>query len=307
MSKISQQWWTDEDLTDSTRSDITLKEDDPWAVTVHPADIKERPAAGTPSAQSGNDQPEALYMADCDDTDLSDIGESCDDYLPPLELDDETSDVGWDEPEPSAEADSDLNEPLYPPDNNVRDLSRDRKIDELIFRVQPINDTQRREIVALLKDFSIERLRSWLSWATQRDWSGHSLLLFLQFRKVWESDCNAHWWESLFWHPGLECWWPTCSRDNLTRDATYKLIQNRLDCTPQEVINEDWFEEWKSSALWTREFLSFVSFAVFRAEFGEKWREHVVVEEDDDEFSDNEERQEWMEYAWKVLQGSPEI
>lgn len=268
--RLANRRWTAEDLTDPTRPDV--EEDDPWAVTLPKADSKEYPAAHIPPS-TGNDQPEATRMADFGDADLSNIDEWCDDCLPPLDLDDEIIAEDWDEPEPLAEADSDLKEPLYSSDNTVTGRSHVFKIDELISRVKPMSETQRQEIDALLKDFSIKRLRRWLPWLRKRDWSGRSLLLFLQFRKVWESE--RRYWEYSFWHRGLKCWYPTYHPNNLNRDATYKLIQNRLDCTPEAVINEDWFEEWKYSALWARGFPSFASFAVLRAEFDEKWRDHV--------------------------------
>ena len=267
--------WTDEDLTDLATP--AIEEDDPWVPVLHNADTNARPTDDTPKAQSGNDQPAAIHAADFDDADLSDIDKSYDDYLPPLNLDDDIVDADWDEPEPLAEADSELSERLYPPDNDVTALSRVLKINELLSCIKPITDEQRLRITALLKEYSVRRLRSWLPWLRKKDWSGHSLLLFLQFRNIWDSDCNARWWENSFWHAGLECWYPSYSRNNLNREATYELIQYRLRCVPGEVINEDWFEEWRSFALWARGFPSFASFAVFRAKFsdGEEWREYV--------------------------------
>lgn len=299
----------DEDLTDPAIP--AVEEDDPWTSGPQNATANYQPTDGAQTAQSGNDQPEAVHIEDFDNAEISDIDKSYNDSLPPLVLDDDTDGVDtWDEPEPQAEANSELNERLYPPDNDVTDLSRVLKISELISRIKPITNEQQRGITALLKEFSVKHLRSWLPWLHKQKWSGHSLLLFLQFRNIWDSDCNRRWWEYSFWHPGLECWYPTYSRNNLTRYAMYRLIQRRLhrspNCGPNEVINEDWFEEWNSFALYTRGFPSFASFAVFRAKFddGKEWRQYVdvsddVEEDEDDEFGNGEEWREYIESAWK--------
>ena len=277
----------DEDLTDPAIP--AVEEDDPWTSGPQNATANYQPTDGAQTAQSGNDQPEAVHIEDFDNAEISDIDKSYNDYLPPLDLDggisgdneiflDDIDNVDeWDEPEPLAKANSELNERLYPPDNDLTGLSRVLKINELISRIKPITDEQRMRIATLLGEFSINRLQSRLPWLCKQDWSGRSLLLFLQFRNIWDSNCSRRWWEYSFWHPGLECWYPTYSRNNLAWDATYGLIQQRLRCAPDEVINEDWFDEWNSLALWARGFPSFASFAVLRARFGdtEEWREYI--------------------------------
>ena len=255
-------------------NDRPVEEDDPWAVTPQNASVNDQSTDNLPLAPSENEQPTVVHM---ENFDLSDTDESYNEYLLHPDSNGEIVDENWDEPEPLAKADSELNERLYPPDNAVTDLSRVLKINELIYRLEPITDEQRLRIAALLGEFSTKRLQSRLPWLRKQDWSGHSLLLFLQFRNFWDSDCDWRWWEYSFWHPGLECWYPTYSRNNLTWDAARELIQQRLRYAPNEVISEEWFEEWRSLALWARGFPSFASFAVLRARFGDakEWREYI--------------------------------
>ena len=102
-----------------------------------------------------------------------------------------------DEPEPQEEYDPNLSEPLYAPDNGVTDLSRKLEIDELVDRMSDADDTQRGRITELLSELSSGQLRRWLPWLRNQDWTGHSLLIFLEFRNLWDNNCQ--WWEWTYW------------------------------------------------------------------------------------------------------------
>ena len=169
-----------------------------------------------------------------------------------------------DEPDPSVEFDPDLKEVLYPKEG-LTGLFQKLKIDEFISGVDQINEIQFEEISVLLADFGAARLRRWMPWLRTKAWSGHSLLLFLEFRNLWDS--NPVWWE--YWYRGVNS-----NRNSLSLDATYALVQQRLDCKFSEVIDEAWFRDWENLELWKRGFPSFASFVLFRAALGadEDWR-----------------------------------
>ena len=212
------------------------------------------------------------------------------DVLPDWEDDlDEIEDdeLDWDDPEPLAEYDSELQQPLYVIEDDGDGFGVELRIDQWVAEVDSANATQRRLIAELLKGLGYNRLRQWLPWLDNQHWTGESLLLFLRFRVHWES--SPHWWEHSYWDWRTRCWYPVRRRDSLSRDDTYELVQLRLDYPPHKVIDETWLADWLDLALWQHGFRSFASFAVFRARFapGDDWQRHIEwyapVNWDDDE------------------------
>ena len=184
-------------------------------------------------------------------------------------------DTYLDEPEPLIEYDSLLREPLYQVDADDTDLFRTIPVDQWVSSIDEINDSQTGEITDLLLDFSTSRLRRWLPWLRRQNWTGESLLLFLQFRVYWDE--NPGLWEASFWDSRFGCWRPTWSRYNLSRDDQFDLIQYRVGYPPPEIIDGAWFQDWESFTLWKYGFPAFAEFALFRAVIadGEDWRNHV--------------------------------
>ena len=303
--------WAVEDFTESAGLDFK-EEDDPWGdppsydgpipVPENSSHISEdAPAVRTRSEQS---EPTSLDIDDVsvpemddwsndesDDFDLSDR-ESYAELAILLEWDDgrpndissaliDTLDdfegvVAYQvEPEPIAEYDSELGQPLYGLDDDITDLSRKIKISEWVASIGHTTATLFQEIVRLLEGFSIAHLRSWLPWLRKQDWTGQSLLLFLKFHLYWEA--NPHWWEASFWDRRLGCYRPTWSRYSLSRDDQFDLVKRRLDYSPAEVIDKAWFEDWEHLALWEYGYPSFADFALFRSilKNGEDWRSFI--------------------------------
>ena len=114
-----------------------------------------------------------------------------------------------------------------------------------------------------------------LTGLNKKPWRVERLRLFLKFLECWED--NEEWWEAYFYNRWLGTWQVSWNRGNLSLDRCYSLVELRGYCTPEEVINQDWFDDWQEYELWTRGFPSFVSFALFRAELddGEDWRRQV--------------------------------
>ena len=133
----------------------------------------------------------------------------------------------------------------------------------MVASIDEIDKAQRQEITDLLLEFRPTRLRRWLSWLKEKQWTGRSLLLFLEFRAYWDE--HSQLWEASFWDSRLSIWRPTWTSYNLTRDNQYDLIQYRINHTPDEIIDKAWFTEWESLALWKYGFEAFAAFALFRA------------------------------------------
>ena len=276
--------WQVEDFLDTDQR--PLAEDDPWADIPSRSGESEAVGSGPPAAVSDN--PSAREKIRTEEPGVSDIdieipvgdyeeieaGEDTAAFFDDINNIDETV---WDEPEPFAEYDSELSEDLYIPDNDVSDRSGKIKIDEFISGVPKLTHAQQEQVTELLETLSIGRLRSWLPWLREKDWTGHSLLLFLEFRlNQWEE--NPQWWESSFWNARIDHWWAYSTSGALSLDGALTLVQARLHCSPDEIVDELWLEEWDDYAVWKRGFQSFASFAIFRAGLldGENWLELLV-------------------------------
>ncbi len=186
-----------------------------------------------------------------------------------------------DEPEPLAEYDSELSEPLYEiSDDGIDDRARELRIDQLVAFVYDASHEQRTQIAEMLRKFSNAKLRNWLMWLRNKEWTGNSLLLFLGFFNQWYE--NSQWWEYWYWDRRLG-WLPGFSRHILTRDEAYQWIQRFPHCRPSELIDASWFEDWELFEVWRYGFDSFVAFARFRSDFDdrEEWRRHLGMGDED--------------------------
>ena len=212
---------------------------------------------------------------------ISDELDDDDAYLGiPLDWDDDvvSSDEDspeWDEPEPLAEYDGELRQPLYAIDDDDA-LGIELRIDQWVaakLGATPID--QHDQIVELFGEFGGNRLRSWLPWLNKQEWTAGNLLLFLRFRLIWDS--NPHWWEYSFWDWRSYCWYPTRNRYTLSLSDSYELIHRRPGHSPKEIIDETWLGDWLELGLWKCGFSSFASFAVFRAgfELNDNWQRHL--------------------------------
>ena len=192
-------------------------------------------------------------------------------------------------PEPVAEYDGYLSENLNVADYELADVTRRLKIDEFVASVALADSALRARIAEILIGISPRRIGRWLDWLQGRSWSGHSLLLFLEFRFIyWEE--TPEWWESGFWNKGWREWfaYSNPSSSALSRDATYDLVQARLDRQAEDIIDDSWLEDWECLTLWKFGFPSFASFAVFRASIseGEDWLCYIEMGEDSEFYAE---------------------
>ena len=278
--------WAAEDFIDTITPEVV--EDDPWA----------DPMEGYQLSTSSDKEDQLIYkttsvpplgdleLIDSEDPDdqMISVGESWNDWEDETLLSgyiSDPEDIEWDEPEPEVEYDPDLREALHGEEYDDKDLARRLKINELVSRIEDVTEVQKGRIIDLLEKLSAGRLRSWLRWLHEQQWTGHSMILFLEFREVWSS--KPEWWEYSRWDRQLECWYPHQSRNSLTMSDTYSLIQRRLHCRAHKVIEERWFEDYDYFTLWIRGFHSFASFALYRAGLkpDEDWKSDIGVYEDE--------------------------
>ncbi len=277
------QTWFAEDFVDPVSQEFS--DDDPWSVSpaadvfddstnvTPPVDADEHTDARAEERDAHASEQLPLSFPDDDISEISDLGLADEDDLFSEEPDEDPF-ADFDEPEPLAEYDSELSETLYVPDAIDSYASQKLRIDEFISEAKGATEEEQAQIHMLMGSMSQARLRRMLSWLKERDWTANSLLLFLEFRlEYWEE--NQHWWEYTFWNSRLGHWWGRPSPYNLSMDATYALVQSRLNCSPEEVIDESWFNDWNDLALWKQGFSSFAQFALFRAGLreGENWWE----------------------------------
>ncbi len=189
----------------------------------------------------------------------------------------------YDEPEPLAEFDSELGEPLYEIDDNAfGDLTRELRIDQLVTFLHEASDEQRTQIVELLGEFNNRKLRNWAGWLQNKEWTGKNLLMFLEFFNHWHQ--NSQWWECWYWDKHLG-WIPGFSRYVLTREEAYQWIRQCPHGNPNEIIDESWFNDWESFELWKHGFNSFVSFVRFRFSLDNRmnWRRYLELDDVDED------------------------
>ena len=278
--------WTDEDFADAITPQVV--EDDPWADPMESYQLSTSSdkedqlihlTLGKPSlgdlANINSDEPDDVVLSDEEDwsdIEFADLG---------WEDKNGSEEVEWDEPEPAVEYDPDLREVLHVVDYDTTDLARRLKINELLSSILYATELQKERIVDLLDKISASKLRSWFPLLREQQWTGDSIILFLEFRTIWES--KPEWWENSYWDRQLKCWNPSFDRSSLTLNDTYALIQRRLHCQAYEVIEESWFEEYDYFTLWTRGFRSFASFALYRASLrlDEDWKSDIGVYEDE--------------------------
>lgn len=299
--------WTAEDFADLSPSDSSV-EDDPWSDPPKDAQravINSRPAGcqlpvsdadttDNVGATAGDDSRQSILMTQAihvsDMSDDYDESDSVEDDLSSYELEDteleadlefpldgfEGDSESLDEPEPFAEYDSELADPLYEPVDEYEINGLELRLDQFMTSVRLSESQQLEEIRSILSNFSSARLSNWLPWLESKEWNSHNLLLFLEFRELWDS--NPDWWERWIWVRRLG---PRTTHTNasvLNRDSTYDLIQHRLKCAPDEIIDLTWFDEWDYYAMWKHGFYSFAAFAMFRAQVkdDEDWKRLVT-------------------------------
>ena len=186
------------------------------------------------------------------------------------------------EPVPTAEPDSDLGRELYPVYDPIDLTDVDIRLDKFLASVG-LSEDQDGQIRDHFKDFSKARLSNWLNWFASKIWTGQTLLLFIQFYDYWE--INSEWWESGWYH--RKYGWQIGQSNILSRDDAYYIVHCRAGFPLYEVIDPLWFKEWNRDSLWRYGFVSFASFAKFRATLDddEEWEYLVKLESDEDDMT----------------------
>ncbi len=250
------QIWSDNDLIDCSSSPIAHSESDPWNPVGHQAESSQALQHNSAIEAFGAEEVTASpwNLEDLRDHEFTD------------QCEDAAFDGGdWEEPDPTANPISELSESLYPPDNSITDISKELKIGELLAFVAPCTLMQHARCHELLSACNVGRLRRLIPWLRNYSWCGDKLQLFLEFRDLWESPSNVHWWEFFYWDHLDQEWMPKYLKTTLTLEHARELVENRAGRVVTEVIEVNWFDDWENYAAWEHGTRSFASFAVFRA------------------------------------------
>ena len=233
-----------------------------------------------PSEQFDTFPDDAAFDDDPDENEYDDWGfDELDDTDPTSAwktlYDTDDNEVNEDEPEPIAEYDSELSDPLHELDEATTDLTIAIKVNEWLSTVEEMDEDQRQEITDILLDFKIERLRSWLPWLREKTWTGYTLLLFLQFRAYYDE--NPELWKRLKWNSKAKTWKWVEDHYSLSRDDSYLLMERKEHFGRDEIVAIEWCEDYDcldAQVLREQGFLSLADFAVYRSQFhiGEDWR-----------------------------------
>ena len=223
---------------------------------------------------------------DASDIDLWQIESSPDDFGS-----EEYAPIGIDEPDPEEEFAGDLSRELHVPDDGIRNLPQALKLDEFLAYVGEMTDCQRYRIEETLLSFSAQRRANWLRWMQSKEWTGKSLLLFMQFHDLWNN--TPMWWECVYFSASFGVWESHYNSAALTREKCYDLVFLRSDHRLEKIIDAAWLEDWDYLDLSRYGFNSFASFAVFRANVrpGEDW-ERLVIDA----------RDEYRNHRWREWQ-----
>lgn len=280
--------WQQHDFVDTDSA--TPSEEDPWEPQHHtpvgalptdadcsePSDATLRAYADTVNESADGvsvDSGDLLLLEDLDDAEALDdlsvddieFGGPAGPQGPP------GMDGAFDEPQPDRLPASVLRDDLYPPDESINDLTLALKLDSF-FEPLALDNAEIDACRQILESDSYKiRIRRFLPWLAKQLWPAGRLLLFLEFRRIWESRNNVRWWECHYKsHPLYDF-------HALTWNATYDLIRCRSHCRHTEVIEEAWFREWEDFEIWHHGIKSFASFAVLRSSIpeGECWQDHV--------------------------------
>ena len=273
--------WRGCDFVDPDAGSATPTEDDPWDHPQHRAVLEAPPTDNgsyTPGHTAVNAHAEAEAVgkpADDDPTDhllFEDVDDEPRTHVDDISFDDIVEFGSLNEPEPDLSATSVLRDDLYPPDKTIDNITLELKLADLFARLGLEDQAERQACRRLLKSYGTRRIRRLLPWLGTQQWPAGRLLLFLEFRSIWESSCNVRWWENWLYR-----FHPIFDYRILSWKATYELVCYRSRCRPTEVIDEAWFRDWEDFEIWHHGIMSFASFAVLRSQIaeGECWRHYV--------------------------------
>ena len=270
--------WSSEDFIEPVEENIV--EDDPWDCDTIPewAIDNDTKSSTAPLSQpfDGTAVPVELpnddLLSGADDA--YEVHYGLEEPLPAINYTKSINLSAFEEPEPDTEGKSELRQSLYDQFDRDLNISQRIKINEFIATLEAAEEDQVSHIVESLEVLGNAKLMRWLPWLRDQAWTGSSLSLFLEFRVIWES--TPQWWETSFWSD-RDGWRLYYNAYSMSLDDAYELIQSRLGCSPDEVVDKQWVEEWESQTPWRYGFLSFGSFIIFRSALNDHtdWRTHV--------------------------------
>ncbi len=258
--------WSSDDFIEPEEQD--LAEDDPWGCDTLPEwSLDNDTKSNTALLAQLSDGTAGLVELRNDDllsdgVDAYEVHYGLEEALPATNNTESIDISVFEEPDPDIEGKSDLRQSLFDQFEQDLNISQRIKINEFLANLEAPEEDHISHIVELLEGLGNAKLMRWLPWLRDQAWTGPNLLLFLGFRIIWEH--TLQWWETSFWSD-RDGWRLYYNPYSLSLDDTYELIRSRLDCSPDDVVDKRWVEEWENLAPWNYGFQSFASFILFRS------------------------------------------
>ncbi len=164
-----------------------------------------------------------------------------------------------------------LTRPIFVlPENDVS-IKRTLQVDEWLASLQDslrdISAEEREEVAVWTRWLVPARFGSWFPWLRSQNWDGRVLLAFLRFQAYW--DANWELWAVRI-PRGKGRWIERHQRHTMSREMALELAKLRIDCAPEDVIEESWIEDWRYKLpqdLMERGIFSLAQFALYMAEW----------------------------------------
>ena len=140
-----------------------------------------------------------------------------------------------------ADYEDDTSRPAFPSSKSDTGIAKDLPVDEWLSSLTDLTKKEREEVATWVGGLRPPRFGSWLPWLKDQKWDRRTLLAFLQFQAYW--DVNWELWVVRI--PTKQRGWiERHYRNTMTRDMALELTKLRLDCAPEDVIDDDWIDQW---------------------------------------------------------------
>ena len=140
-----------------------------------------------------------------------------------------------------ANYEDDLSSPAFVPFEDGAGVYRTLQMDEWLAEIPDLAQEEREEAATWVGGLRPPRFGNWLPWLKDQNWNGRTLLAFLRFQAYW--DGNWELWVVRIPSRNHE-WVERHNRHTMTREMALELAKLRLECSPQDVIEDEWIDEW---------------------------------------------------------------
>ena len=180
-----------------------------------------------------------------------------------------------DEPEITAEYESDLHEELFQTSIPTRSIGRKLAINEWLASVEHLDQDTVETITTTLLNFTTRRFAYWITWLRMQSWDEFTLDRFFSFRELY--GCRKDYWQRMQFRRIVRRWQLIEDYYSLSLADSLIMIERRIQHPIDQIIDDEWIYEWHDldvSFLYANNCLRFSDFALYRSQlsFGEDWK-----------------------------------